>query len=148
MAEFIKQTQYDYQIIFEDDIEFRQKIKIQELIYSLGGGFDCFLFAHNAAVVIEKVGDKFSRVIGAHTASAYIVTRKFAPVLLSKFAGSVNNLSKFRSSPKEVVNSFFAIDILWKELQITHKFLTTVPSMAFQYPSYSDILQRDVDYGV
>lgn len=104
-----------------------------------------FVCAQHSGSNWENVGDKFSRVINA---SAYIVTRKFAPVLLSKFAGSVNNLSKFRSSPKEVVNSFFAIDILWKELQITHKFLTTVPSMAFQYPSYSDILQRDVDYGV
>jgi hypothetical protein len=107
-----------------------------------------FVCAQHSGSNWENVGDKFSRVINASTASAYIVTRKFAPVLLSKFAGSVNNLSKFRSSPKEVVNSFFALDILWKELQITHKFLTTVPAMAFQHPSYSDILQRDADYGV
>jgi hypothetical protein len=42
------------------------------------------LFAHNTAVVIENVGDKFSRVINAETTSGYIVTRKFAPFLLSK----------------------------------------------------------------
>ena len=41
------------------------------------------MFAHNTAVVIENVGDKFSRVINAETTSGYIVTRKFAPFLSS-----------------------------------------------------------------
>ena len=70
------------------------------------------MFAHNVALVIENAGDKFSSVINAQTSLSLIVTREFAPVLLSKFADSVNNFSKFRSSPKEVVNSLFAIDVL------------------------------------
>ena len=69
IAEFIKQTQYDYQIIFEDDIEFKHKVKLQEILQSIKEKFDCFLFAHNNALVTENIDAKFSRVINAATTS-------------------------------------------------------------------------------
>lgn len=149
IAEFIKQTQYDYQIIFEDDIEFKHKVKLQELLQSLKEKFDCFLFAHNNAFMTENLDDIFSRVINSATTSGYIITRGFAPILLEKFGESINNLSKFaHPEQKNIINSLFAIDVLWKQLQITHKFIATVPSIGYQYESFSDIELKKVNYGV
>lgn len=149
LADFIKNTQFDYQIVFEDDVEFKRKIKIHDLLQSITGKFDCFLFAHNTAIATNNIDGKFSRVINAQTASGYIITRAFAPVLLNKFGESINNLLKYRNpDQKDVVNSLFAIDVLWKQLQINYNFLTTFPSMAFQRQSYSDIEKKDVNYGV
>lgn len=149
LAEFIKNTQFEYQIVFEDDIEFKHKIKIHELVQSIAGKFDCFLFAHNTAIATDNIDGKFSRVINAQTTSGYIVTRDFAPVLLNKFAESINNLLKYRNpDQKDLVNSLFAIDVLWKQLQITHNFITTIPSIGYQRESFSDIESRNVSYGV
>lgn len=149
ISDFIKNGNYHYQIIFEDDIEFRKKFKITELISSLTGRFDCFLFAHNTALFTENLSGGFVRAINAQTASGYILTREFAPLILEKFAESINGMIKFRNpSQKNTVNHFFAIDQLWKQLQLTHRFVTTNPAMGFQRPSYSDIEMKDVDYGV
>jgi GR25 family glycosyltransferase involved in LPS biosynthesis len=148
LAEFLKSPQYDYQLIFEDDIEFKKTFNIHELINSLDGRFDCFLFAHNKAITIENLSGGFSRVINAQTTSGYIVTRTFAPRLLEKFAESINNLHKFGNPiQKATTYSLFSIDVLWKELQLRFNFITTIPSLAKQRSSYSDVEMKHVDYG-
>jgi len=152
ISDFIKQPEYDYQIIFEDDIEFRQEFELKSILnvlYQFAPTFDAFLFAHNTAIFTEVIYSNYQKVINAQTASGYLIARKFAPKLLECFARAINSMSKF-SNPEQrpLINSLFAHDILWKQLQLENLFITTNPAHGFQRASYSDIEKKDVDYGV
>lgn len=152
ISDFIKQPKYDYQIVFEDDIEFRYEFELNtifKVLNEFAPTFDVFLFAHNTAVFTEVIHSNFHKVINAQTASGYLITRKFATKLLECFARAINNMSNF-SNPEQrpLINALFAHDILWKQLQLEHLFITTNPAYGFQRASYSDIEKKNVDYGV
>lgn len=147
ISEFIKSTEFDYQVILEDDIQFNVEFNLKELVMSIDGKFDCFLFTHNTAVIENNIIDNIYRVYNSQTATGYIVSRQFAPVLLRAFAMAINCIAKYSDiSNLELVKSMFAIDMVWKPLQIDYVFLTTIPPMAFQRPSFSDIENTHVDY--
>lgn len=152
ISDFIKQPQYEYQLVFEDDIEFRQEFELNSIfnvMNQFSPTFDAFLFAHNTALFTEVLYSNYQRVINAQTTSGYLITRKFAPKLLECFAMAINFMNKF-SNPEQrpLINSLFAIDVLWKQLQLENIFITTDPAYGFQRAGYSDVEKKDVDYGV
>ena len=152
VAEFIKQPKYEYQIVFEDDIEFRNEFELNSIfnvIDEFAPTFDVFLFSHNTAIFTETIHLNYQKVINAQTASGYLITKKFAPKFLECFARAINFMSKF-SNPesRSLVNGLFAHDQLWKQLQLDNFFITTNPAYGFQRASYSDIEKKEVNYGV
>ena len=151
LTEFIRDTNYDYQVVFEDDIEFKQEFQIRpiyEFIVKNEPNIDVFLFSHNHAVITKSMGINFQQVVNSQTASGYLVTRTYAPKLIECFARAINFMLRFKDyQQKAVVNALFAHDILWKQLQLEGCWIATDPALGFQRQSYSDIENKDVWYG-
>ena len=151
LSQFISEIQYEYLVVFEDDFMPRKSIDPGDILLKLKGlvSLDIFLFSHNMAVTTQKIGEDFHRVIDSQTTAGYLITRKFAPKLLTVFAQSINLLSLYKNTQKNaLINKFFAIDSLWKPLQIENNFITTIPALGEQRASFSDIEKKHVDYGV
>lgn len=150
LANFLKETKYDYQIVFEDDIVFRKCFNLKDLIEKLNSNarnYDLFQFASWNHVIIDDHQEDIVRICNSVTASGYLIKRNFAPTLLDCFGRSINLLKKYYSeSPDQMrfVMENFTIDQLWKPIQLTHNFVTTIPTYGHQRAGYSDIHKRNI----
>lgn len=79
------------------------------------------------------------RVYDSQTTSGYIITKKFAPILLENFKASSELL-------KQGKNHFYCLDIYWKKLQPISKWYCFYRALAHQMKSYSDIEKRITSY--
>lgn len=148
---FLISSKDDCFLVLEDDFSLRNPDGFDETIskiLSMRTSWDVFLLGHAAAVPIDiyKEAD-FYRVVNAQTTIGYIINRSFAPELLATFHMSASILDKNRHLNKEFAAKSFAIDILWKYLQVKYRFITKIPSIVYQRPSYSDIEKTYVNYG-
>ena len=91
---------------------------------------------------LEKCG-QFFKVLRSQTSSSYIVQAAYVPQILRVFQESLIMLKQY---PKQRHN--FALDIMWCSLQRQGHWLTTMPPMARQRESYSDIEKRVILYDV
>lgn len=79
------------------------------------------------------------RVYDSQTSSGYIVTKKFAPILLDNFKKSYEVLKLGR-------NHFYCIDIHWKKLQPNSKWYCFYKPLGYQMKGYSDIEKKITSY--
>lgn len=154
LSAFLEQDTADHLLVFEDDLSFKAQLDLPQLLLNLSSirpAFDVFLFAHNKAFPVEQIpGTRYYRVLNAQTASGYVVSRAFAPQLQRSFHRSIHYLRQYQHLPApydQFVKHTFAIDMLWKELQIEGRFITSSPPLACQRSGFSDIEQEHVDYG-
>ena len=147
---FLIESREDFLLVLEDDFCLRENVNFDamiEKILQLGSIWDVFLLGHNAAVPIELYSEVgFHRVVNAQTSLAYIVHRSFAPELLQLFHMSATMLGKNQHLNSETAGHLFALDVVWKFLQVKYRFLTTLPSIFSHRPSYSDIIKAHADY--
>ncbi|MBN3080016.1 hypothetical protein H4F49_05160 [Pectobacterium polaris] len=155
LAKYLSTTSAPYALILEDDFEIVDKVnflsKINVIIEN-SNSWDVFLLSHNTAIAIEAttIHDCY-RVVNSQTASGYIVKRDFTPQLIKIFFESVVNLEKFKNykiETRQQLAHFYCLDILWKNLQTSHRFLAQIPALIKQRKSFSDIEKTVVDYGV
>ena len=133
-------------LILEDDFVFSKSNSdirnILENIKSLK--FDVLMLSGNVHGSKNVESNKYiKRVLDAQTTSGYIVTREFAPTLLSNFE---DGLALFRQHSDRGWQ--YALDMFWKRLQPTSEWYITNPAIGKQSESYSDIEGKTVDYGV
>ncbi len=107
--------------------------------------FDVLSLSHNSLTTrVRKDGaqppEGLVRAEEMQTTAAYLVRGHYMPKLLQTFRKSVQGLRKEGNKSK------FAIDIFWKKLQKSDRWLCTNPSVIYQRPGYSDIAQRHHDY--
>lgn len=151
LSNFIRDMRYDYQIIFEDDIVFRNEFNLRNLLDDLNKHapyYDLFQFASWNHTILKSFGKNIIRVCNSVTASGYLIKRDFAPTLLECFSRSINLLRSYHSdnsTQRRFVMENFTIDQLWKPIQLTHNFLTTNPTYGYQMAGYSDIHKRNID---
>ena len=91
------------------------------------------------------------RVLNAQTMSGYLVGRSYASRLIESHFKSAELLRRYRHLPepnRHIVIAMSSCDALWKRLQFDDRFWAAFPPMIRQRPSFSDIEQRTVDYGV
>lgn len=81
------------------------------------------------------------KVIEGQTASGYLITRHFAPILLDTLKEGRDKLIETKNIP------LYANDQYWKKLQPLHNWYVPVPTLGYQYGNFSDIEQKDMDYG-
>jgi hypothetical protein len=81
------------------------------------------------------------KVIEGQTASGYLITRHFAPVLLETLKEGRDKLIETKNIP------LYTNDQVWKRLQPLHNWYVSVPSLGYQYGNFSDIEQKEMDYG-
>ena len=134
-------------LIFEDDFEF---IVDKETFYTqLKTFFDSkidydvlFLSYHIYGGEIIPLNETISRSDGIQSASGYIVHQKFYDKL-------IENLEEGYKLLEETNNyRIYVNDQCWKSLQKTHNFLFFNMRIGKQRPSFSDIEQQFVNYGV
>lgn len=133
-------------LILEDDFTFRSSSskEITDAISTLCSvNFDVVLLSHNHMNLRHEVTDHTSikRVLYSQTASSYLFTREYAPILLQNFNESISHMLLHGRRHEN------CIDIYWTILQPQAKWYTIIPALGYQYQNYSDIEQRDTDYG-
>ena len=155
IADFLFAEEKPFLLVLEDDFTVRAGADLRaglEAAISHAGFWDVFLLAHNAAIPIARtpVKDAF-RVVNAQTASAYLVGRLYAARLMEMFFRSAEMQDRLKNIPspaREMANTVFRCDILWKHLQENDRFCAQVPALTTQRASWSDIEKKMVDYGV
>ena len=155
IADFLFSEDKPFLLVLEDDFTVRAGADLKaglEAAICHAGFWDVFLLAHNAAIPITRIPiqDTF-RVVNAQTASAYLVGRLYASRLMEVFFRSAEMQDRLKNIPspaREMANTLYRCDILWKHLQESDRFCAQIPALTTQRPSYSDIEKKMVDYGV
>lgn len=135
----------DYITILEDDFEWKKSNAYDVIMNAISSDTDwnVILLACNGKV--NKYNKKLLKVGSCSTTSGYIIKIKYIPELLKIWEKDMNSLLN-----DSKINRGFesrAIDQSWKKLQ-KDKWYTTNPIIGKQMASYSDIEQKQVDYGV
>ena len=153
LSDWLFNESTEYCLVFEDDFHILDSNNFWDPISKVmqyKGNWNAYLLASNLAIPIEATPlEGIFKVINAQTASAYLVGRLYAAKLIEVFYKSAELMRLAKSIPTlslETTKHFYALDSLWKDLQISGTFWASWPQLALQRPSFSDIEQRDVDY--
>jgi hypothetical protein len=137
-------------LIFEDDFQFtldREYVDfLLKSIFDEKIQFDCIMLA-GCVLRVEATEYPFlQKVLDVHTASAYLITKEFAPVLLHSYTESTTLLEDTFTKTGQT-NISYHNDIWWKRYQPFFNWFIVNPRMGEQRFSYSDNLERDLKYG-
>jgi hypothetical protein len=137
------QSGHDTCIIFEDDFEFvgTGPSRLGQFLNERFP-FDVVMLSSNDVDSQPCEYRGFKKVTNAQTASGYIVSRSFAPVLLQNFRQGAFLLEQ------EYDHSTYAVDQHWKLLQPSSKWYVFDPPCGRQRKSYSDIQGGVVEYNL
>ena len=140
----VEQDAYSDKIfmICEDDIEFCcSRNELESIIkkFFLEDQIDVLVLSHNCFNAVS-VSKDFLITSNVQTTACYLFKPYMIYPLLSSAAASVSGLSR-GEIPKH-----YAIDIVWKTLQLKYTFAIPHIKVARQYPSYSDIEKHHADY--
>jgi GR25 family glycosyltransferase involved in LPS biosynthesis len=153
LSRFLFESNSEFCLFVEDDIEILNKESASQAISQAlvaDMSWDVLLLASNVSYAVEKTKQSnLFRVLNAQTCSAYVVTRNFAPKLVKLFYEAAEHMSSVPLSLDDNnLNFFYAIDMIWKSSQINNRFLAFLPQLFKQRPSFSDIENKLVSYGV
>lgn len=143
-------TNHDYVCVFEDDAIFTHpKSTLKKLEHVVNTHDWDVILLGCAGQESTPVDEHCERLLYAYNAHAYIVKRKFLPILRDCFARSKEMLSKgIRPRLERPLEGGVQIpachDQYWQTLMKDHIFLALLPVEVKQLPSFSDILQRHV----
>ncbi len=137
-------------LILEDDFQFT--LDMEYVKYLLEGlftekiPFDCVMLAGMVQLVGPSSYPFLKKVYDVNTASAYLITKEFAPVLLESYTESTQLLEEaFRTTGK--TNQSYHNDIWWKRYQPYFDWFIFHPRLGEQRESFSDNLERNLKYG-
>ena len=136
-------------LILEDDFEFIQtKDKIYSMLNSVKQNnidYDVLMFSSNTVEKNKTQYDFIDKIINAQTTSGYMVSRKFAPILLENYKKGILLLEESYSNNIREDHKY-AVDQYWKLLQPNNNWYLFNPKFGKQRASYSDIIKGDVNY--
>ena len=145
---FLANPEWNTCIIFEDDFTFfNQDISYNnQTLRDVMTNFikwDCIMLSISKwnKQLANTHMHTIKRVIEGQAASGYVLTRDFAPILLNTLKEGLDKLIETTNIP------LYANDMYWKKLQPSHHWYTTVPALGYQYANYSNISQKNMDYG-
>jgi hypothetical protein len=137
-------------LVLEDDFEFTLDMDYVKLIlnaiFEEKISFHCIMLA-GCILEIKPTNYPFlQKVLNVHTASAYLITKEFAPVLLESYTESTK-LLETTYTETGVKNISYHNDIWWKRYQPYYDWFIVNPRMGDQRESFSDNLERNLKYG-
>jgi GR25 family glycosyltransferase involved in LPS biosynthesis len=140
-----------YGIILEDDFTFIDNLETTRQLFrdffKANIDWDVVMLAGNVLKDEEGPLPILRKVLDAQTTSGYMVTRKFAPVLLENLRHGVGHLERHYAQTG-LKNHNYCLDIYWKQLQPQNKWYIFNPKMGKQMESYSDIERKHTNYGL
>lgn len=135
----------EYAIIIEDDLFIKETSTFKGIIdnfFEQEIDFDVTQISGNHLNTKETKYGFLHKVIDSQTTSGYILSRKFSQTLLDNFEESCDLMKKYGK------NYDYCLDIYWKKLQPNNNWFCFMPPLAYQKAGYSDIENKNVDYGV
>ena len=142
--EYAIENNLDNILIFEDEFMFTRdkQIVYNEIISFLNLGIDWdVLFLSGNREKRQEYNYLVDKVTNSQTASAYLVNKHYYTTLLNHYKTGYKKLKKTNNKDK------YACDTYWKRLQKIHNWFALKQLAGVQRPSYSDIENRNVDYG-
>lgn len=140
-----------YCIICEDDFQITVDVEFCKFLlrypFEQKIEFDLIMLAGKIFKEEETSSFFLRRVHDGQTTSAYLITREFAPTLITSFDESTKLLEGWWKQYKEKKYDY-CLDIYWKQLQPSSKWFVFHPKLGSQRESYSDIEQQTTNYGV
>ena len=137
-------------LIFEDDFTFTLDMEyvhfLLNAVFDQKISFDCIMLAGCILKVEATEWPFLQKVFDVHTASGYIITKEFAPVLLESYTESTKLLEDtYLETGKKIIS--YHNDIWWKRYQPHFDWYILNPRLGEQRESFSDNLERDLKYG-
>lgn len=150
-TKFLTEDTREYCMVLEDDFDFR--LSAEELdqkceaLNATGLHWDTVVLTASKINGFNTEIPGLNRVFESLTSAGYITRRAYVPKLIDIFVKSLVNLEKFRAfTPRELITSRFASDVMWQNLQRSDDWYIFIPAVGHQRPSYSDAEERFVDY--
>lgn len=136
---------YDHILICEDDVQFKNinvlKIQLRRVLKNIKK-WDVIMLASNVLTAEKIVGVNYCvRVTSGMAATCYIVKSHYYDTLLNNFREGINHLFK-----RPELTSLYAVDVFWNVLQKRDNWIIPLPLSVTQYPNYSNIENRHVNY--
>jgi hypothetical protein len=109
--------------------------------------FDLVMLAGNLMKTESTEWPFLQRVLDGQTASAFLLTKEFAPKLIQCLEESTKLLEEWYRKTGERKHEY-CNDIYWKKLQPVSRWYSFYPRIGIQRESYSDNEYRVTNYGV
>jgi GR25 family glycosyltransferase involved in LPS biosynthesis len=132
----------DFCIILEDDFRLNEISELEKAVQKASAfqEWDVIMLSGNLIKHSEEE-EGLVRVQEAQTTSGYIVSKKFAPTLLTNFREAENGLLESGTNFHD-----YCIDQYWKKLQPISRWFSVYPKIGYQESGFSDIEGRNVSY--
>jgi glycosyl transferase, family 25 len=131
-------------LVLEDDVTFRYMPNLRRLLRE--DWWDVIALAYNGGWDPRECrtvhGAGYCKSTYFRTSAAYLVRGTYKPTLVKNLNTSWKRLAN-GTIPRQA-----ALDQSWHDLQVKDRWYVGVPRIAHQRPSYSDIENKNVDYGV
>lgn len=144
------QTSDDYCFIFEDDyrpIDVHIYWNSIQHIFDNNVDFDIILLAYNKLVSTPTKYPFLERVQKCYTSSGYLISRKFAPILLENFKNAFRLAVDEESRILQKTHQY-CLDVYWEILMKDYLWYVIKPRIGIQVESFSDIEGHIVNHGV
>lgn len=150
LEEFVA-SPYENCIIFEDDFQFSLDKNfcqyILKQIFEQKISYDVIMLAGNIFRYQNTAYPFLKKVEDGQTASAFLITKSFAPMIIKCLEESTTLLEDHWKATGEKKHEY-CNDIYWKKLQPTSNWFIVHPKMGLQRESYSDNEYKVTNYGV
>ena len=148
MIDFICIPYYNNCIIFEDDFIFSiskdEFTNLLEKVFINNIDYDVIMLSGSIIDKIPSNYDFLDKVIEGHTTSGYLISKKFAKILLDNYIEGVQLLENNQVDKYEI----YGLDQYWKKLQSNNNWYVLNPKIGYQRESFSDICKCVVNYNV
>lgn len=118
-------------------------------LFDSGVPFDCVLASYNAETVVDGPYEApfLKRVHQSMTASAYLVTREYAPKLHTCFLEAFY-LAQMEEMVTNQKTHNYTLDVYWHRLMKQDRWYCFYPRIGTQFESFSDIQGHMTNYHV
>ena len=140
-------------IVFEDDFVFTQDLETVNAefreVFDNSINYDVVMLSANEIETKSTEHQYLKKVNDAQTASGYMVTKYFAPILMHNYRDGAKLIEQsYKIGKSDALQGPFCIDQYWKRLQPQSNWYVFSPKLGVQRESHSDIQGGVVDYGV
>jgi hypothetical protein len=140
----------EFAAIFEDDVHFLDPVKTLSSIrhFEDDDDWDVLLLGgmNDGGHESYKSSRLAVRVRRCMSCVAYIVRKKFVPILLKFWENQLSRIMNATSESSRLTYPEISLDVAWWSLQEKHVFLLATPLCVVQREDFSDICDKVVSY--